>query len=125
MNQALVSVLSQREAELHRPEVRADAQRVKALLHAEFEEIGRSGQRHTLSAVLAALPNEALPYEIAADAYVATEIGTDVALLTYRSAYRQKDGASTQHTLRASLWVRVRGHWQLRHHQDTPTIHVW
>ncbi|WP_370678709.1 DUF4440 domain-containing protein [Comamonas sp. GB3 AK4-5] len=125
MNQALVSVLSQQEAELHRPEVRADVQRVKTLLHAEFEEIGRSGQRHTLHAVLAALQNETLPHEIAADAYVATEISTGVALLTYRSAYRQKDGALTQHTLRSSLWVRVEGHWQLRHHQGTPTIHVW
>ena len=125
MNEALAIELSRLEAELHRPAVRADEDRVKDLLHAEFEEIGRSGQIHSRDATLATLKSEVQPYEIAADAYVATKIGTDVALLTYRSAHRQEDGTFTRHTLRSSIWVLVAGHWQLRYHQGTPTTNVW
>ncbi|MDR3003632.1 MAG: nuclear transport factor 2 family protein [Acidovorax sp.] len=102
-----------------------DQDALQQLLHAEFEEIGRSGQLHSRDAILAALRHEALPHEIAADAYVATEIQPGVALLTYRSAYRQQDGTLTGHTLRASLWVRCAERWQLRYHQGTPTSDIW
>ena len=125
MNDALAIELSRLEAELHRPTVRTDGDRVKDLLHAEFAEIGRSGQFYSRDAALIALKSEVQPYEIAADAYVATKIGAGVALLTYRSAQRQEDGTFTQHTLRSSIWVLVAGRWQLRYHQGTPTTKVW
>ena len=125
MNEALAIELSRLEAELHLPAVRADGDRVSDLLHAEFEEVGRSGQFHSRNATLIALKREAHPYEIASDGYVATKIGTDVALLTYRSAHRQEDGTFTRHTLRSSIWVLVTGHWKLRYHQGTPTTDVW
>lgn len=125
MTEALVNELSRLEAELHRPAVRADGDRVNRLLHAEFEEIGRSGNIHSRAATLAALQGEAWPDEIAADGYAATEIGPDIALLTYRSACRQPDGSLARHTLRSSLWVFAAGRWQLRYHQGTPTANVW
>ena len=84
MNEALAIELSRLEAELHLPAVRADGDRVRDLLHAEFEVVGRSGQFHSREATRIALKREAHLYESAADAYVATKIGTDVALLTHR-----------------------------------------
>jgi hypothetical protein len=125
MNKALSITLSHLEAQLHCPEVRASPDCLQQLLHAEFEEIGRSGQLHSRDAILAVLPHASLPHDIAADAYVATEIQPGVALLTYRSAYRHKDGTLTGHTLRASLWMQVAGRWQLRYHQGTPTPDAW
>lgn len=125
MTQALVVELARLEAELHRPAVRSDGEKVNRLLHAEFEEIGRSGNVHSRQATLAALKTEARPDEIAADGYAATEIGPGIVLLTYRSACRQQDGSLARHTLRSSLWVFAAGRWQLRYHQGTPTASVW
>jgi hypothetical protein len=125
VTQALAVELARLEAELHPPAIRADGERVSRLLHAEFEEIGRSGNVHSRQSTLAALKSEARPDEIAADGYAATQIGPGIALLTYRSACRQQDGSLARHTLRSSLWVFCAGRWQLRYHQGTPTTKVW
>lgn len=125
MTQALAIELARLEAQLHCPAVRADGERVHRLLHAEFEEIGRSGDFHSRQATLAALQVEAPLPEMLADAYVATQLGPGIALLTYRSASRQPDGSFSHHTLRSSIWVFAAGRWQLRYHQGTPTSNVW
>ena len=121
MNETLALTLSRMEAELHRPSVRTDIARLKALLHPDFEEVGRSGERYSFNTVVDALANENCTNEIIADEYFARALGPDVVLLTYRSAHRLADGTLTRHTLRSSIWTSVDGQWQLRYHQGTPT----
>ncbi len=101
------------ERELIEPSVRADASRVAALLHPDFEEIGRSGRLWGRDATLEALADEdARAAEIAV---LGTErLGSDVILLTARTV--DERGAS----LRSSLWMRNGGRWRLRFHQGTP-----
>lgn len=101
------------ERELLDPAVRADSSRVAALLHPDFEEIGRSGRLWGRDALVEALADEDEP---AADLDVlgVQRIGEDVLLLTARTT----DARGT--TLRSSLWVRSGGRWRLRFHQGTP-----
>lgn len=113
------------EQELHRPEIRSNAARLHALLHPDFEEVGRSGRRWSLADTVVALLSESVPVDVVSDEYAVTLLGADAALLTYRSAHRQPDGGLGRHTLRASLWVRVAGAWQMRYHQGTAAAEVW
>ncbi|WP_199155641.1 DUF4440 domain-containing protein [Chromobacterium sp. ASV23] len=128
MPESLVQTLSRLEAELHQPAVRRNGACVRALLHPDFEEVGRSGRLYSREALVGALANEAegsAAEVITADSYVATDLGQGIALLTYRSARKQEDGRLERHTLRSSIWVRVAGEWQLRYHQGTAAADVW
>jgi hypothetical protein len=126
MRESLVQTLSRLEAELHKPLVRRDASRIRMLLHPDFKEVGRSGCLYTREAVVTALltETEGGTAEITADSYVATDLGQGIALLTYRSAFKQENGYLTRHTLRSSIWVMVGGEWQLRYHQGTAAAEV-
>ncbi|MGN6827714.1 nuclear transport factor 2 family protein [Paucibacter sp. M5-1] len=121
----LLNTLRALEVELHRPEVRGNAARLHALLHPDFEEVGRSGRQWGHADTVAALLSESVPVEVVSDQYAVLPLGPDAALLTYRSAHRQADDGLGRHTLRASLWVRVDGVWQMRYHQGTPAAEIW
>jgi hypothetical protein len=56
---------------------------------------------------------------------VVAELGSEIALLTYRSAHLLPDGSLTDHTLRSSLWSCSEVGWQLRFHQGTPAAEPW
>ncbi|MEO7015505.1 MAG: ribonuclease HI family protein [Leifsonia sp.] len=106
-------IVERLERELLEPAVRADASRVAALLHQDFEEIGRSGRLWGRDAIVQAL---ALEESSRVDIEV---LGTDrlspeTILLTARTTDAR--GSS----LRSSLWLRVNGRWRLRFHQGTP-----
>jgi hypothetical protein len=110
------------ERELHDPAVRRDPAHVDALLHRDFEEVGRSGIRYTRAEAIAALASEGPSRAaIMSDAFALTALGADAALLTYRSAERLGNGSDIRHAHRCSLWLRVEGRWQMRYHQATPT----
>ncbi|WP_426624374.1 RNase H family protein [Leifsonia sp. McL0607] len=113
MSETDEEVVARLERELIEPSVRADASRVAALLHPEFEEIGRSGRLWGRDAIVEALAEEDAP--AAEIAVLGTErLGSDVILLTARTV--DERGAS----LRSSLWLRSGGRWRLRFHQGTP-----
>lgn len=95
------------------------------LLHPDFEETGRSGQRYTRDLVVEALRSESNADAIVADGYAATALAPGVALLTYRSAQADARGARSKHTLRSSIWLLTDCGWQLRYHQGTPAQDVW
>lgn len=126
-NETLVQCLSRLESDLHLPEVRRDKHRLNALLHPDFEEVGRSGCYWSRAATLDTLPGEAdaEAVEVVADRYHAVALGPNVALLTYRAAHRQADGTLARHTLRSSLWLSAGGRWQMRYHQGTPAAEAW
>ena len=106
-------VVERLERELLEPAVRADASRVAALLHQDFEEIGRSGRlwgRDTIVQELGLEASSPVDLEV-----LGTErLSPDTILLTARTTDAR--GSS----LRSSLWLRVNGRWRLRFHQGTP-----
>ncbi len=119
MGEALVQTLSMLETELQKPRIRSENDPAAALLHPDFEEVGRSGRRYTREAVVSALSGKRHSDAVIADSYAATELGPGVALLTYHSAHKGKNGALTRHTLRSSIWILIGDNWQLRYHQGT------
>lgn len=91
--------------------VRADRPSVAALLHPDWQEIGRSGRLWTREATLDAIgPIEPVGLEVV----TVTRVAADAILLVWRAL----NGAGS--TLRSSLWVRTTGGWQQRFHQGTP-----
>ncbi|MCX5659804.1 MAG: DUF4440 domain-containing protein [Planctomycetota bacterium] len=101
------------ECELHDPAVRRDAHRLDELLHADFQEIGRSGRCYTKAEMLRLLPQEQDPARI-------QTLAPDVVLLTYKSAQVGAAGLLERQTLRASVWNRGPAGWQMIFHQGTP-----
>ncbi len=91
-------------------EVRADRAAVAALLHPDWQEVGRSGRLWTREDLL----DEIGPIAPVGLEVVSTErVGDDTILLLWRAT---ADGRST---LRSSLWVRAGRGWQQRFHQGT------
>ena len=109
------------ETTLHDPSFRRDHARVDALLHPDFEEVGRSGSRYTRAGTIAALASEPpCRNAIMSDGFALTVLGEDAALLTYRTAERAASGGIARHAHRCSLWLRAAGRWRVRYHQATP-----
>ena len=103
-----------REVRLQEPEVRGDAEAVRALLHPEFREFGASGvvwDRESI--VRATAASSGREERIEASDFRPTRLGPDAILLTYTTRYR---GSSA---LRTSVWVRSADEWRLLHHQGT------
>jgi ribonuclease HI len=106
-------VVERLERELLEPTVRADSSRVAAILHQDFEEIGRSGRLWGRDAMVQALAGEE------ADAVNLEVLGTErVTPETILLTARTTDARGS--SLRSSLWLRVNGRWRLRFHQGTP-----
>jgi hypothetical protein len=62
---------------------------------------------------------------VQSERFLVAELGSEIALLTYRSAHLLQDGSLTDHTLRSSLWSSSEVGWQLRFHQGTPAAEPW
>lgn len=117
----LLPVIQRLEIHMHQKTTRADAHRVDKLLHKDFVEIGRSGQRYTREQTVAALATERSQSEIQASDFMLEIIADGVALLTYRSFYQNTAEVISKRTLRSSIWVMSEdGDWQMRFHQGTP-----
>jgi hypothetical protein len=103
-----------RELALLEPDVRADAERVLALLHPEFLEHGASGRvwdRESITAVTSGT-------EVAIEAtdLQTRYLGADAVLVTYRSREPGREA------LRSSVWLRdPESGWLLLFHQGTPS----
>jgi gamma-glutamylcyclotransferase len=118
----LLAHLQAREVELHHPGVRCSADRLQALLHPAFHEVGRSGRRYDRATVAAFLLTEGEttePGAIESAGFAVQPLGDHDALLTYQSWHRLPDGVRTRATHRMSIWSRTEAGWQLRYHQGT------
>jgi len=120
MHDGSLKKLRKLEEMLHSNEVRRDRRALDALLHPEFEEVGRSGQKYGRSEILAEVTQEETLPKIPAQDYSVSLLAEGVALLTYRSAHADGEDRTRRHTRRSSLWVRTPGGWKLRFHQGTP-----
>ncbi|BEM33095.1 hypothetical protein SMTE5_17880 [Serratia marcescens] len=118
----LLNLFQTFEVELHRPTVRRDPQRVAALLHDDFEEIGRSGLRYDKCQTVAALEMETDYPPIFAEGFKLAKISEGAVLLTYKSFQRDAQGRVVRCTERSSIWLLTeKAGWQMRFHQGTPT----
>ena len=99
------------ERSLLTDEVRSDPAAVAALLHPQWSEVGRSGRLWSREEILDEIGP--LPEEVTLDVIACMPAAQDALLLTWRSV------SDTGSTLRSSLWVRDKGHWQQLFHQGT------
>jgi hypothetical protein len=119
MGNDLAEMIEQLEKELLQPEVRRSPDKLDRLLADDFLEFGASGKSYTKQDVLRLLPqSDGTEYQ--ATGFEARQIGSDVVLLTYRTAVRDRHTGRTTWTLRSSLWRRRDDGWQLVFHQGTP-----
>jgi hypothetical protein len=119
--QPLLETLRALEVALHQSALRADPARLGALLHPAFREFGRSGAIYSRDATLAEFVEQAQPYTIWSQDFIAEALSDELVLLTYRSAHIDAAGALERHTNRMSLWQRTERGWQMRFHQGTPS----
>lgn len=117
-------LLQSLETELHHPGVPCTPDRLRALLHPDFHEVGRSGRAYDRDTVIAWLSQQAPQPQVQSTRFAVTPLGSHHALLTYRSAHRRADGSEHMATLRASVWEHTpdfaESPWRLRYHQGTP-----
>lgn len=122
---SLLAQLRALEVELHHLGVRCSVERLEQLLHPAFGEVGRSGRAYTRATVIGHLAAQTAPPTVASDGFAVAELGTGIALLTYRSAHVEPGQGLVHHTLRASVWVRTAAGWQIRYHQGTAAAQTW
>ncbi len=123
----LLAELMALELALHEPAVRANRLQLERLLHPQFAEVGRSGRAYTHSGIcerLVGAGEQAQP-QVEASHFAVSELGSGVALLTYRSAHRESTGTLAHHALRTSVWLRTETGWQMRYHQGTAALELW
>ena len=87
---------------------------VAALLHPQWQEIGRSGRLWSRDEVLDGIGPIA---PVSLDVVDVQEIAPGIQLLVWRAL--AEDGRST---LRSSLWVRSGAGWRQRFHQGTDEV---
>ncbi|KUG51885.1 DUF4440 domain-containing protein [Serinicoccus chungangensis] len=95
-------------------EVRSDPAAVAALLHPEWQEIGRSGRRWSREEMLAEIAP--LTDRVELEVLDVQRLPGDLVLLVWRGV---GPGSST---LRSSVWQRSGQRWQQRFHQGTPEV---
>jgi hypothetical protein len=118
---ALIDELKTLELELHKTETRRSRERMEALLHPEFAEIGRSGKMYSRAEILNEFGADKVLPAIQARNFDLALLAERIALLTYVSSHLDEKGTPHRHTLRSSVWVRTSLGWQMRFHQGTPT----
>lgn len=101
----LATQLESLERELHSIHVRRSA-RAAELLAEDFVEVGQSGRCYNKDQILATLATEQAS-EIFSEKYEVKRLGTDVALVTYRSHRDTGDHS----VLRSSIWCKRNTQW--------------
>jgi hypothetical protein len=117
------ALLCELEMKLQRPEIRASAAEVAALLADDFFEFGASGSVWTRQQAIEDLPREQHsepPYETSCGEFEVHRLAEGVALVTYRGTRRIPSEAKELHFLRSSIWKLIDGHWRMAFHQGTP-----
>ncbi|UAA40082.1 hypothetical protein KIH87_06950 [Paraneptunicella aestuarii] len=132
--------IQQLEVSLHQPDVRSNPIKLEALLHPEFQEIGRSGNRYNRVAIMALLLDDVDESESEKDVTLVSKnfafalLSPSLVQVTYKSAEKVLNRAQDSReeeliniAYRSSLWQRADAidqgkaeQWQVRFHQGTP-----
>ena len=117
----MLEELERLERELHEPPVRGSVERLSELLHADFQEFGRSGRHFSRSDILRELPQEDGSSRVWSGGYTLQYATSESALVLYKSAHIEEDGSLNSFSVRSSFWVKDGGRWKMLFHQGTPT----
>ncbi|WP_201314858.1 DUF4440 domain-containing protein [Dyella sp. EPa41] len=117
----LLAHLIDLETQLHRQDVRANAEWLRQLIAGDFFEFGVSGAVWTRDAVIDALKDETFSPREATD-FRLTLLADDVALLTYRAHRGVTAARPAADSLRSSIWRLREGRWQMVFHQGTALL---
>lgn len=120
LTHTLLEHLQALEMSLHKPETLGDPARLSELLHTDFFEIGRSGQRYSRADILAELESGLHGADIESSDYALAEVVDGITLLSYTTAHVNVAGRKSRQTRRTSMWQRTEQGWKLRFHQGTP-----
>jgi hypothetical protein len=117
----LLATLQALEQSLLRAEVRSDSDRLGALLHPLFSEVGASGRTYSREEMLTEFRNAPPSYAVWAQDFQAEVISETVVLLRFKSAHIEESGSLSRFVSRISVWQATESGWRLRFHQGTPT----
>jgi len=112
--------LISQEIALHQFEVRKNEREVSKLLHADFQEVGKSGRTFDYGSIVESMKLEEAPdYAIHSQDYEIVKLDGSAYLLLYKSALIDTQGRISSFAKRSSVWVKVGDVWKLRYHQGT------
>jgi hypothetical protein len=106
--------LRELEESLWRAETRFDVAHMEAVIAPDCVEFGSSGKIYTRRQIVETPPTE-LRARLPLEGFAVRLVATDLALVTYRSAYLDPFAEAN----RSSLWRRTGDDWQLVFHQGT------
>ena len=106
VNLQLFELIFHLEVSLHQASTRRSAQLLQQLLHDEFLEIGRSGERYDKTQTVAALINEDVE-AINAYSFQLALLTKDCALLTYRSEVVDSKRRFVRQFGRGAIFVQI------------------
>ena len=115
----LQELLRRFESCLHQSDLRKTPEKLDRFLDDRFIEFGSSGRVYDKDSMIAALGDET-PVEITVTEFKTTALAPEVVLVTYRAAITNVEEASTNHSLRSSIWKLAGGNWRMVFHQGTP-----
>ncbi|NDY93369.1 nuclear transport factor 2 family protein [Ideonella livida] len=116
----LTPLLAGLEAELHHPGAACSRERLEALLHPDFHEVGRSGLPYDRATVLDFLARQGGDPQVRAWGHAAHRLAPHAALLTFCSARVSAQGELSHAARRLSVWRQDASGWRLFYHQGTP-----
>lgn len=111
--------LHELEMQILDPKVRSNPAKLELLLRNDFVEFGSSGRVYHKNMLIDMMVHEQHASVNIRD-FAVRELGTDAALITYRSV-----GGAGKEARRSSIWTRTAGRWQMVFHQGTRIAHGW
>jgi len=112
--------LISQEIALHQFEVRKNEREISKLLHADFQEVGKSGRTFDYGSIVESIKLEEAPdYTVHSQDYEIIKLDGSAYLLLYKSALIDAQGRISSYAKRSSVWVKVGDVWKLRYHQGT------
>ena len=107
------------ESALVDPDVRGSREKIEALLHPDFFELGSSGSVYDRQMIIDMMSEEVSAGVIMRD-FETRKVAKDFVLVTYRSI-----GHSGEEARRSSLWIKTDGQWRIQFHQGTRIPNSW
>ena len=107
------------ESALVDPDLRGSREKIEALIHPDFFELGSSGRVYDRQMIVDMMSEEVSAGVIIRD-FETRKVAKDIVLVTYRSI-----GQSGEEARQSSLWVKTDSQWRIQFHQGTRIPNTW